>query len=80
MLPMRLELIISSLQDWCLTTMALEAQNYGNLELDDVLEPELCHLKTHRILLTYIRIKNINKYGCRKSNPGLLLGRQVFYH
>ena len=25
MLPMRLELIISSLQDWCLTTMALEA-------------------------------------------------------
>ena len=32
MLPMRLELIISSLQDWCLTTMALEAQNYGNLE------------------------------------------------
>lgn len=32
MLPMRLELIISSLQDWCLTTMALEAQNYGKLE------------------------------------------------
>lgn len=25
MLPMRIELIISSLQDWCLTTMALEA-------------------------------------------------------
>ncbi len=25
MLPMRVELIISSLQDWCLTTMALEA-------------------------------------------------------
>lgn len=25
MLPMRLELIISSLQDWCLTAMALEA-------------------------------------------------------
>ena len=25
MLPMRFELIISSLQDWCLTTMALEA-------------------------------------------------------
>ena len=25
MLPMRVELIISSLQDWCLTAMALEA-------------------------------------------------------
>lgn len=87
MLPMRVELIISSLQDWCLTAMALEALSTLNIIIIDGIrasgiEPELCDWKSHSLPLTYTRsyLKNKNKYGCRKSNPGLLLGRQSFYH
>lgn len=39
MLPMRIELIISSLQDWCLTTMALEAKKCKFIQSSGI-EPE----------------------------------------
>lgn len=60
MLPMRLELIISSLQDWCLTTMALEAfiniiYSINNILRTPGIEPELCEWKSHSLPLTYIR-------------------------
>lgn len=35
MLPMRIELIISSLQDWCLTIMALEAYTAAGNRIRD---------------------------------------------
>ncbi len=51
---MRFELIISSfhvlIQDWCLTTTALEAK----LRTSGI-EPELCDWKSHSLPLTYIR-------------------------
>ena len=77
MLPMRIELIISSLQDWCLTIMALEAK----LRTSGI-EPEHLDWKSSSLPLTYTRMyfKDLNKYGHRESNPSLLLGRQVFYH
>ncbi len=52
---MRIELIISSfhvlIQDWCLTTMALEAK----LRTRGI-EPWLCDWKSHSLPLTYIRV------------------------
>ncbi len=58
MLPMRIELIISSLQDWCLTTMALEANMlirfFINIRTSGI-EPELCDWKSHSLPLTYAR-------------------------
>lgn len=57
---MRFELIISSLQDWCLTTMALEAP-YFKMWIKKVdlrtlgIEPRLYDWKSHSLPLTYIR-------------------------
>ncbi len=48
---MRIELIISSLQDWRLTITALEAEIRTS-----GIEPELCDWKSHSLPLTYIRI------------------------
>lgn len=61
---MRFELIISSLQDWCLTTMALEAYMIWlnlkalryKVDLRTLgIEPRLCAWKAHSLPLTYIR-------------------------
>lgn len=45
LLPMRIELIISSLQDWCLTTMALEAIGEHTIAL------KICHPQKYTYVL-----------------------------
>lgn len=74
MLPMRFELIISSLQDWCLTIMALEAGAHkGNRT------PGLTLARLY-VTITPCALKNIYIYDRRESNPGIMLGRHIVYH
>ena len=54
MLSMRVELIISSLQDWCLTAMALKAKNL----LEPGIEPGRLDWKSSSLPLTYSSISH----------------------
>ena len=56
MLSMRFELIISSLQDWCLTTMALKAL------LEPGIEPGHLDWKSSSLPLTYSSIFHPHLY------------------